>query len=335
MKRGFIFLFSIGVAVGAGFFASYFAVNGARFAFQNGSEILKPVFALLSFESLASEGEIIQNDSAGSAKEKSSIEMPDSIQTISPSEEIKMISESPDKLSKITAKSYLVADIESGQILLSKNASVVRPIASISKLFTAYVSGVKMDQAAEAIVSARAFDTRETAGELVLGERLSIGNLLYPLLLESSNDAAEVIAEYFGRDKFILEMNTIVRALGLTHTKFSDPSGLSNQNISNTEDLFAFVRELYLSRSNILAITRMDRYQIPNHRWVNASLFVKDDGYLGGKSGFTGAAGHTLISIFNIKTSTGDRRIAFITLLSENKEADMRQLVGYITNALK
>ncbi len=333
MKKAIFTIFAIAIALGTGFSVSYFAVSGVRFALQKSGGVISSLVSSFSLRSLASTGEVIENIVQEKTEEAQG-------EIISAPVPMELVQEKPretdsDKLAKITADSYLVADLESGDILLAKNSSAVRPIASISKLMTALVSFSRMDQADIATVSSRALDTRETAGGLVLNEKISVGDLLFPLLLESSNDAAEVIAEHFGRANFIAEMNTTAKSLGMKNTSFSDPSGLSNQNVSTAQDLFLFVRDLYLSRSEVFTITRQDRYQVLGHRWVNASLFVNEEGYLGGKSGYIYAAGHTLISLFNFKTSRGDRRIAFITLKGDNKEADMRLLIGHVINSLR
>ena len=111
---------------------------------------------------------------------------------------------------KISATSYLVGDLNTGEIIISKNQNTILPMASISKLMTAIVTEDFSKNEEYTEISKKALATNGKNGELKLGEKIKVGDLIYPLLLESSNDAAEALAEYFGRDNFISKMNQII-----------------------------------------------------------------------------------------------------------------------------
>ena len=111
--------------------------------------------------------------------------------------------ENPSPL-KISAESYLVADAETGEVLLEKNADTVHPMASVSKLLTAIVSKDHIDTRHQAVVSKDSYNTYGAEGELSTGEKILVSDLFYPLLMESSNDAAEVLADDYGRDNFLM-----------------------------------------------------------------------------------------------------------------------------------
>ena len=98
-----------------------------------------------------------------------------------------------------------------GEIILQKNKDQKFPIASVSKLFTAIVSAEKQNQDEVTQISAQALQTEGENGELYLGQKIKVKDLIYPMLLESSNDAAEAIAEYSGRHTFIEQMNQKVK----------------------------------------------------------------------------------------------------------------------------
>jgi len=95
-------------------------------------------------------------------------------------------------------------------------------------------------------------DAYGDAGHLVLGETFTTSELLYPMLLESSNDAAEVFAQSYGYDAFIAKMNAFVAGLGMTSTSFKDPSGLNSGNASNAHDLFTLAQYIYRSEKPFL-----------------------------------------------------------------------------------
>ena len=122
------------------------------------------------------------------------------------------------------AKAYLVGDLNTGEIIISKNQDQKSPMASVSKLMTAYVSTQIMQKDDTVTISKKALETQGTNGELKLGQKIKTTDILYPLLLESSNDAAEAIAEHFGRDIFISKMNR--QAQNLQILRFSSFSVL-------------------------------------------------------------------------------------------------------------
>ena len=161
---------------------------------------------------------------------------------------------------KLSAKAYLVGDLNTGEVILSKNQEDKFPIASISKLMTALVANLVMKSDDTTKVSKKAINTKGTNGELKFGEKIKISTLLYPLLLESSNDAAEVIAEYFTRDSFIAKMNEQTNILKMSGTVYEDPSGLSSNNQSTVSDIFKLTGYLNKEKIEILQITTKKSY---------------------------------------------------------------------------
>jgi hypothetical protein len=94
------------------------------------------------------------------------------------------------KVPRLSAQSYLIADLDTGDIILEKDKDVVRPIASITKLMTAIVSLEVVNQFRETTISDEAEDTYGAQGGVRAGQTMMVRDLLYPLLLSSSNDAA-------------------------------------------------------------------------------------------------------------------------------------------------
>src|SRR3989344_1196730 len=200
---------------------------------------------------------------------------------------------------RISADAYLVADLDSGDILMERNSGKMYAIASITKLITALTSLDAVNQYQAARVSVRAGATHGDFGGLKVGETLTVGTLLYPLLMESSNDAAEVIAEHYGRDRFLSLMNKKAEPIGLLNTHFGDPSGLSPENVSTAQALFTLAQYIYRKKSFVLETTKMAvkkvEAEVPGsrtHTWYNNNYFVVrgDPKYLGGKNGYTDEA---------------------------------------------
>ncbi len=117
---------------------------------------------------------------------------------------------------EISAKSYLAVDIENGRKFIFKNLNEVYPIASVTKLMTSTIllEEVELDEMTKVSKSAYNVPTNG-AGDLKIGEEIKVEDLIFPLLLESSNVAAEVIAEKKGRKNFLKLMNKKSDELGL------------------------------------------------------------------------------------------------------------------------
>lgn len=232
---------------------------------------------------------------------------------------------------EVTALAYLAADLDSGEILVEKNKDKILPIASVSKLVTALVSLETLSQDTAVTISGSAVDTYGTAGGLFVGEKISTGNLLYPLLLESSNDAAEAIAGSKNRASFIKSMNQTVDRIGASRTSFFDASGLSEDNVSTPDDLSKIAQYIYKNQKSIFDITRIKSYVLKNHTWENPTYFLRMNAYIGGKNGYTDEAGRTAVSLFSIPERSGPpRNVIVVVLKSFDRNADIASIVNYI-----
>ncbi len=236
-----------------------------------------------------------------------------------------------DQKLKISAESYIVGDLNTGEVILSQNTEKRLPIASITKLMTALVADEIKKEEEFAKVSSRALSTYGTNGNLRLNEKVKTSDLLYPLLIQSSNDSAEVIAEHFNRDNFLSKMNRQAEILKMVNTYFEDPSGLSYNNQSTTEDLFKLTGYLYKNKQNILDISKTRTKTIKNHNWFSTNQFLHKKEYIGGKSGFTNPAKETVISVFNLPLGReGVRPIGIVLLRSNDRARDVENILRYL-----
>jgi len=154
-----------------------------------------------------------------------------------------------------SAVSILLRNNGKEKVLFKKNASEELPIASLSKLMTALIVLENYDLEKEIDITKEAINQEGTFGQLSSGRVYSVGYLLYPLLMESSNDAAFALAnDYENMDllSFLQLMNSKAETLGLANTYFFNSSGLEpeedknavNLNYSTAEDLVKLTEEL-------------------------------------------------------------------------------------------
>lgn len=245
-------------------------------------------------------------------------------------------------LDAITAEAYIIGDLNTGKVLLEHNTSTVFPIASLSKLFTALVASHQIDKNSKIVITKEMTDAYGDAGNLVEDEKFTSEELLYPLLLESSNDAAEALAQSFGYKKFIDAMNKLALDAGMKNTSFKDSSGLNSSNVSNVKDLFILAQYYYKNEKSILDITKQKEYTLATttdhgfHHFVSINPFVVYEPFIGGKTGRTKEAKESMISLFDLPTATTTRPVAVIILRSDmgEREMDTERIMGKIMNKI-
>ncbi len=236
-----------------------------------------------------------------------------------------------DDRPQVSAGSYVVADLVTGDLIIAKNDEIVRPIASVSKLLTALTSLDVVNQYQVANVSLAAVATYGTQGNLTAGEKLPVKELIFPMLLESSNDAAVALSEHFGQANFMTQVNNKATAIGLTKTYLTDPSGLSPQNVSTARDLARLTKYIYQYKRYLFEVTTKKSYTHGEHTWLNRNKLVGTAGYLGGKNGFTDEAGQTQITLFNLPLAEfSERPVVFIILKSTDRDKDLSTLVNFV-----
>ncbi|MCX6757666.1 MAG: CapA family protein [Candidatus Nomurabacteria bacterium] len=232
---------------------------------------------------------------------------------------------------KVSAGAYVVGDLDTGEIILKKNENQKLPIASVSKLMTTLTASMLPDPTGVAIVSKNALNTYGKNGNLQLGEKIKMSDIFYPLLMESSNDAAEVIAEHFGRENFLQKMNQEAQKLSLLNTSFEDPSGLSPNNKSTAHDLFSLAGYIKINKPEIFNITLNRSYSNKKHYWFSTNQFINNTGYIGGKSGYTDEALQTVVSTFSLPLAqTGNRNIGVVLLHTPDRKKDVENIIKYI-----
>jgi D-alanyl-D-alanine endopeptidase (penicillin-binding protein 7) len=143
----------------------------------------------------------------------------------------------------------LVIDQDTQQVLFSKNPQAVLPIASITKLMTALVvteAGLPLDEVLS--ISQDDVDTEKgSRSRLTVGTQLTRGEMLLLALMSSENRAAHALGRHYpgGMDAFVAAMNAKAQLLGMTGTRYVEPTGLSSQNRASANDLARLVDAAY------------------------------------------------------------------------------------------
>jgi D-alanyl-D-alanine carboxypeptidase (penicillin-binding protein 5/6) len=203
----------------------------------------------------------------------------------------------------LSSPAAVLEDLDGGQVLTSKASRARRPIASLTKIMTALIVLSRAEPEEIAVVSANAAATGGSSLGLVAGERIQVRQLLYALLMQSSNDAAVALAEHVSGSvgAFLGLMNGRAKALGMTDSFFTSPSGLDDRGYSSARDL-AIVTRTAFEHPLFERIVRTKFHDIPApsgppRRIQNRNILLwLYPGAIGGKTGFTTPAGHCLIA---------------------------------------
>ncbi len=221
----------------------------------------------------------------------------------------------------ITAKEAALFDISAEKVIYAKNIFEQRSPASITKIMTALVALKYGNMDDMVTVDTAIYDIEEDSSvcELHIGDRLTLKQLLYGLLIASGNDAAQMIAEYVGGgsiDHFVEMMNQTALELGATHTHFSNAHGLT------AADHYTCAYDVYLMMNAAMKYDLfMDIIQRQNYyaEYTDASgdayamTWETTDHYLTGE-----ASKPSNVIIYGGKTGTTDDAGACLALISKD-----------------
>lgn len=244
------------------------------------------------------------------------------------------------KKPEITASGAISYDLASEQLLYQKNAKTKLPMASLTKLMTAIIALENEPIDKGFTVNKLAAEIGEDTMGLSEGEKLTLEELLYGLILHSGNDAAETIAQEsrFGRGNFIYLMNKKAEDLGLTDTHFTNPTGLEGEGrqYSSAYDLLAVTRYALQNRGFAKIVATVE-YEIPysdKHKYIylfnETNLLTSYPGVKGVKTGYTLEAGLCLITYLEYE----GHKIVAVLLNSQSRREEMKELLDYSLKSL-
>ena len=218
----------------------------------------------------------------------------------------------PGQARAVSARSAIVLDGTTGQVLFEQNADEQLPMASTTKIMTAITAIENFDLDREYVVKKEYTLVEGSSMYLKEGERITLRDTLYGLMLMSGNDAALAVAgECGGRERFVAMMNDTAARLGLTHTHFENPNGLDGETHFTTARELAQIAAYAMQNPDFREIVSTKSYNtktryMKNH---NRLLSLYEDA-VGVKTGFTKKSGRCLVSA----AERNGRRLIAVTL---------------------
>ncbi len=239
----------------------------------------------------------------------------------------------------LRSSSVLVLDASGKQVLYEKNAEAVVPIASLTKLMTALVV-LEARQDMEEVLAVTDADVdalKHAASRLRVGTSLRRADLLHIALMSSENRAASALGRNYpgGLTAFVAAMNRRAASLGMVHTHYVEPTGLSSENVSSAQDLAKLVMAAQ-GQSIIRAYTTDHEYAIAQGRrttmYHNSNSLVANPGWdiTLQKTGYITEAGRCMVMLASI----AGRPVVMIFLDSQGKLsrfADAERVRSWLT----
>jgi len=211
----------------------------------------------------------------------------------------------------VTAQSCIVVEPESGVVLYEKNAQEPRSIASITKLMTALVFLDSNKNWDETITMVAGDYKPGSQPVLLLGDKVTVKDLFYAMMVASSNEAASALARSTGlsADDFAYQMNLRAKVLGMNNSNFVEPIGLSSGNQASAEDVIKLIQVAF-SHSEVRKAGATKAYTIHvinkdvDRNLTSTDKALKEDFGIAnnsfkiemGKTGYIDAAGYCFAS---------------------------------------
>ena len=228
----------------------------------------------------------------------------------------------------VSAESYILMDGDTGAVLAEHDADRKALVASTTKIMTAIVILEHMSPEEIVKIPQEATEMEGSSIYLKAGERLSVEELLYGMMLQSGNDAAEALALVCAGsvEEFAVLMNIRAQKLGLQNTHFENPSGLDGrEQYSSARDL-GILTMYALENPEFRKIVSTRNIQFGDRTFRNHNrLLWSLEGCIGVKTGYTKAAGRILVSAAERK----GRRLIAVTICDGNDWLDHQQLYEY------
>ena len=218
---------------------------------------------------------------------------------------------------EVVASAWLVADIDSGEVVAMKDPHGRYRPASIIKVLLALVAIDELDLDSRVVASAESAGQEGSSAGIGEGGSYSVRDLLHGLILSSGNDTAHALAQELGGDQATLtKVNELARELGMKDTRVTSYSGLDAAGMSTSAwDMGLAYREAF--KNPVFAdIADTQTYEFPGfddlppfEMWNDNKLYLEDPDGIGGKTGYTDDANHTFVGAVNHE---GRRLVAIV-----------------------
>ena len=242
----------------------------------------------------------------------------------------------------VVSQGAVLMDEKTGRVLWEKNMNDQMAMASTTKIMTAIIA-LESGKTEETVIASKiAASAPEVKMGLKTGEEHRLYDLLYPLMLESSNDAAIAIAEHIGGsvEGFAKLMNDKVKEIGVLNTEFVTPNGLDKGNHHSTPYDMALIAAYAIKNTEFLDIINTPQITIPlkntnekTYTFTNKNRLLREfEGAIGVKTGFTNKAGQCFVGA----AKRDDMTLISVVLASgwgtkgkEQKWIDSKKLLNY------
>lgn len=231
--------------------------------------------------------------------------------------------------------SHIIVNLETGETVSSKNSTDSYPIASITKLMNAVVAKEQINPDSTITLTKEMLKPYGYSPSLFLNLTVRAKNLLQASLIQSTNDAAESLSYFVGKDKFLSLMNSKAKELGMQKTAFYDTHGMDVRNTSTAEDLSKLLAYIHKNYPDILEITKNDDFWMPDPngrmlKFKNLNVVMASAGFVGGKSGYLPEARNTFASVFTLS----GKPYAVVLLNSKTSISDMQSILSGLKSTL-
>lgn len=234
----------------------------------------------------------------------------------------------------------LVYETSHRLILFQKNdLTESRPIASLTKLMTGIVVIENADLDEVFTISKQAVATEGEMGNLKAEEQMTAKNLLYAMMVNSSNDAAVALSENLqSKGKNLVElMNEKARSLELKETYFLDPTGLNPENRSSARDLASLMQKALeypllsqMMRTPAIDISSADD-KFHHHLTNTDKLLAEIPEVVGGKTGYTEEAGNCMV--LAVTSPNGGGTLISVVMNANDRMKETKQLINWTKSA--
>ena len=230
----------------------------------------------------------------------------------------------------LSARSYVLLDYATDQVIVERDADRPVPPASITKLLTAYLTfqaiksgDISLDDTVT--VSEKAWRMGGSRMFIEVGKQVTVDELLQGMIVQSGNDAATALAEYIGGNEssFVAQMNATAERLGMDETHFENPTGWpADGHVMSARDIATLLSQLIHEFPDLYKVFRQKSYTYAGIKQYNREkLLFRNEWVDGGKTGHTEAAGYCLAT----SGARDGMRLVAVVLGTESDEARNNQ----------
>lgn len=225
----------------------------------------------------------------------------------------------PAELSGLSCKSYLIFDLQTERTVAQMNAERSQPIASITKLMTSIIAAERLRFDGRYMLTAEEQKTFKV--ETMRGQKM-----LEMMLIPSNNKVCSMVARIISGsdDAFVDEMNAKAQQLGMQHTRFATPSGLPREGQYSTMEDVLLMTRVALTYPRIRDAMTRETVDLNGSVYAGTlrELYGRHPGLIGGKTGYTNAAGRCLTLWYR----SHGRDYIIITLCSKGSKSSFRDV---------